>query len=345
MTDKGQAIVTVPQALPWHEAELCRELRSVERLPHALLLLGPRGIGKTRYARALGAALLCESPAADGRACGRCDACGWVGAGTHPDLRVLEPEVDEDTGKRSREIRIEQVRALAEFLVVGGHRGARRVVLVDPADAMNAITANALLKTLEEPGDGLVFVLVTSRPDALAATIRSRCQVRHLAAPDVQAATAWLRGRTGCGAADAAAWLDLAGGAPLHAAVFAEPGQAAAHRTMLEAIAGLPETSPEVAADALQRADARRWLPLLQRWLTDVARCRTGAPPRYFPDRAPRLRELAARAEPQRIADAARALEGQARLVEHTLNVRLFCDASLQAYVGAFGRRSQRTTG
>jgi len=209
-------------------------------------------------------------------------------------------------------------------------------VLIDPADAMNMVTANAMLKTLEEPGDGLLFVLVSSRPDAIAATIRSRCQVRVLEGPALDAASAWVQGQTGCTPQDAGKWLAIAGGAPLHATRFAEPGQAAAHRTALEAIAALPETGPEVAADALQRADARLWLPLLQRWLIDVGRCRVGAEPRYFASHARRLVELAGRADEAGIAKAGRALAAQYRHVEHPLNPRLFCEASIECYLGAF---------
>jgi DNA polymerase-3 subunit delta' len=330
--------------LPWHAEALRAELSRLDQLPHALLLLGTPGIGKTRYARALAAALLCEAPQPDGRACGACDACGWVAAGTHPDLRTLAPAVDDD-GKSAREIKVEQVRALGEFLNVGGHRGGRRVVLIDPADAMNTVTANALLKTLEEPGDGLAFVLVSSRPDAIAATIRSRCQVRVLEGPGLDAASAWVQGQTGCSPQEAGTWLAMAGGAPLHATRFAEPGQAAAHRAMLEAVAGLPETGPEAAADALQRADARLWLPLLQRWLMDVGRCRSGAGPRYFPSHAHRLAELARRADEAGIAQAGRGLAAQYRHVEHPLNPRLFCEASIECYLGAFETPTGSTPG
>ncbi len=322
--------------LPWHAGALVAELARLERLPHALLLLGTPGIGKSRYARALAAALLCESPLADGRACGRCNACGWIAAGTHPDLRVLDLPVDEE-GKQAREIRIEQVRALAEFLTVGGHRGGRRVVLIDPADAMNTVCTNALLKTLEEPGDGLVFVLVSARPDGIAPTIRSRCQVRVLEGPDLDVASAWVQGETGCSPQQAGTWLAMAGGAPLHAVGFAEPGQAAAHRAMLETIAALPDTSIEEAADALQRIDPRQWLPVLQRWLIDIGRCGVGATPRYFPAQSERLGALARRTDAGSIAEAGRGLAGQYRHVEHTLNPRLYCEASLAAYLVAFG--------
>jgi len=326
---------TVATELPWHAEALTHELAGLERLPHALLLLGPAGTGTGRYAGALAAALLCEAPSADGRACGRCGACGWVAAGTHPDLRLLSLLVDDD-GKVARELKIEQVRALADFLVVGGHRGGRRVVVIDPADALNTVTANALLKTLEEPGDGLVFLLVSDRPDALPATIRSRCQARTLAAPSAADATTWVQAQTGCRAADAAAWLAMAGGAPLDAVSFADPARAGAHRALLETLAGLPDTSPELAADALQRIDARLWLPVLQRWLVDIARCIAGAEPRYFPDQTPRLAELARRTDPASIALAGRGLAAQRQLIEHPLNPRLYCEASLDCYLTTF---------
>ena len=332
----------IEQEFPWHTEPLRRELADIARLPHALLLLGTPGIGKTRYLHALAAALLCESPAADGRACGRCDACGWVGAGTHPDLRTLTLPVDDD-GKVGKEIKVDQVRALSEFLVVSGHRGGRRVVLIHPADAMNAITANTLLKTLEEPSDGLVFVLASSRPDALPATIRSRCQVRVLEGPVMEVASAWVQGETGCSPQDAGSWLAMAGGAPLHATQFAEPGRAAAHRAMLEAIAALPETPSELAADALHRVDARQWLPVMQRWLMDIGRCRAGAEPRYFPALGSRLAELALRTDPAGLAEAGRGLAAQYRHVEHPLNPRLFCEASIECYLGAFGAPAPAT--
>jgi DNA polymerase-3 subunit delta' len=323
--------------LPWHTEALRQRLSDRGRLPHGLLVLGPAGIGKTRFLEALAAALLCESPAPDGRACGRCDACGWVAADSHPDLRVIDLTVDDD-GKRAREIRIEQLRAIADFLVVGSHRGGYRVVLVHPADALNAVTANALLKTLEEPTPGLLFLLASARPDAIPPTIRSRCQVFALRGPGPAEAVAWVREQNRSSEADATQWLALAGGAPLRAVGFAEPAVAAAHRAMLEAIASLPDTAGVVAAEALHMRDPRIWLPLLQRWLTDLGRCRAGAGPRYFPGHAARLAELAARCDPRGLAEAGRALAAQYRHVDHPLNARLFCEESIERFLEAFAR-------
>jgi len=150
------------------------------RLPHALLLHGPAGVGKGDWARRLAAALLCTDHAR--RPCGACAACGRIAHGNAFDLMTLIPD--------GAQIKVEQVRALKDLV----HSGVRPgVALVDPADAMNPSTANTLLKTLEEPPPGWTLVLVTARPEAVLATIRSRCQaVRFglLAEPEARAVLA-----------------------------------------------------------------------------------------------------------------------------------------------------------
>jgi DNA polymerase-3 subunit delta' len=133
------------------------------RLPHALLFHGPAGVGKATAAGMLAAALLCTD--ARRRPCGACAACGRQAHGNAYDRVHLTPD--------GAQIKIEAVRALQDLMRSGPERA---VAIVDPADAMNAHTANALLKTLEEPPPGWTLVLVTARPEALPATIRSRCQ-------------------------------------------------------------------------------------------------------------------------------------------------------------------------
>ena len=211
---------------PWHRAVFDRLLAGRERQHHALLLSGPAGIGKAALAMELARARLCERPAANGSACGRCDACAWFDAGNHPDFRLLTPGGDEraaaeegeaapaarggKSGKPSREIRIEQVRALDTFLEVGSHRGGARVIVVEPADAMNAVVANALLKRLEEPPPGLVFILATTEPERLPPTVLSRCQhfrFRRLTDDEIRGKLARLANAAGVAAETAA--LDL----------------------------------------------------------------------------------------------------------------------------------------
>jgi DNA polymerase III subunit delta' len=328
----------IQKELPWHSELLDETLASGDRMPHAWLLTGLHGIGKSAFARAFAAALLCESPTPRRTACGSCPACGWFTADNHPDLRLLEPLVD-DQGKVSRDIRIDQVRALADFVSVTGHRSARRPVIIDPADALNAASANALLKTLEEPAAGVVFLLVTHDADAVPATVRSRCRRLALPTPTMQQAMDWLQAETGCNATDARGWLAMAGGSPLRAADFADPTAADANRTMLAAIARLPDTAPVSVADALQPWEGRLWLPVMQRWVIDLMRMAAGGSPRYFPAQAARLAELAARSDLARLARCAKVLSARFRDVEHPLNPRLFCEDTLQALQDAFARR------
>lgn len=354
---------------PWMNPVWQQVLAQRATLHHALLIHGPAGIGKSAFAAELARSLLCESPLPDGAACGRCSACGWFARGNHPDIRRLapasaeegdghEPEAAEEparragaasvrksSGKPSRDIRIDQVRALERFTEVGGHRGATRIVLIDPADAMNATAANALLKTLEEPGSGTRFLLVTDRPDTLPATIRSRCRALALRLPPADEAAAWLAADTGVDSAQAHAWLAATGGAPLRARRFADPAQAAIHRLVVETLAGLPETGVVQAADALADVAPSIWVAGLQAWVVDLQRVCVGAAPRFFPDRAERLGALARQAGLAALDRLAMRLERAARAVDHPLNPRLMVEDVLLDVRAALTARTPREPG
>src|SRR5688572_19652804 len=169
---------------PWNEPLFQALKGRSERFPHALLIHGARGTGKLALAEAVAQFLLCEDPAR--RPCGRCEGCRWYAAGSHPDFRRLQPEAlakeplepeegadaPAKRGKPSTEIKVEQVRDLAGFLNLRSHRGRLRVALVHPAEAMNPNASNALLKGLEEPPPGAVFLLVSHQPSQLLPTIR-----------------------------------------------------------------------------------------------------------------------------------------------------------------------------
>ncbi len=334
--------------LPWVDESLRRWLRVVDRLPHALLVTGGAGVGKSRFAYALACALLCERRAVGGLACGRCDACLWTSQGHHPDVRWLTPddaEGEKDGGgtretraapRTRREIKVDAVRSLADFVAVGAHRGGRRIVGIDPADALNAVAANALLKTLEEPTPGMVFLLVAERAELLPATIRSRTVAAPITPPSAGAVLQWLQATGGASADDARRWLAEAGGSPLGALAFAEPERAAAHRALVEAIARLPETPAMSIADVLAPLPPGAWLPVLHTWVVDLGRARAGAPvARHVAQRA-RLESLAARAPLGALVALARWLGEQRTLLEHPLNARLFCEDALLRYASLF---------
>lgn len=331
---------------PWLAGPLRELLTQRDRLHHALLIHGPAGIGKSGLARHLAAGLFCEA-SIDALACGQCPSCGWMKSLAHPDLRLVIPEaLDPDfvapAGRKpSNEIRIEQIRALAGFTAVGGHRGGWRIVLIDPADAMNTVTANSLLKTLEEPGKDTLLMLVTSHPDRLPATIRSRCRSVGLRLPDPQACVGWLIAQGAANRSTAEQAL-RATGSPMHALGFIDPARLAAHQAILEALSGLPETMAIRVADLLERHDARQWADVLQRWVSDLTRVRCGAAPYYFPDQRERMRTVVKHTDLDRLTALQQDLSSLGARIDHPLNARLLCESSIFAYCEAFdaGRRA-----
>lgn len=201
-----------PVTLPWLAAPLQRALETREA--HALLVSGPGDVGQFELAQALAQAWLCESASVPlgRRPCNACPSCRLVQARSHPDLLLLVPDAlrellglapgggeaeeggEEKAGKKkpSKEIRVEQVRVAIEFATTTSSRGRGKAVVAHPAERMNVVAANALLKTLEEPAGGARFVLCSAAPDRLLPTIRSRCQVLPLPIPPRAEAEAWL---------------------------------------------------------------------------------------------------------------------------------------------------------
>lgn len=205
-----------PRALPWHQPlwEQVRARRGQGTLPHALLLTGPHGVGKQQFAARLAMALVCESPQLEKQPCGQCKGCTLAQSGTHPDIHWLRPE---EPGKA---IRIDAVRELIGRSTLTTQAVGSRVFLISPADAMNRASANALLKTLEEPTASSTLILISSDPHRLPATIRSRCQTLVFKPVDAQQAGEWLEGQVE--GAHKQALLAFSGGAPLLALEAAE---------------------------------------------------------------------------------------------------------------------------
>lgn len=189
-------------------------------LPHALLLSAPAGLGKRALAEMFVRARLCETPR-DGRACGACRACKLLASGTHPDRVPVTLEPNPRTGVMRKEIVVDQIRDLSARLAMASQRDGWQIAVIDPAQTMNVAAQNALLKTLEEPTDASLIVLVADQPWRLSATIRSRCQRIDIAVPQADAALAWLAAR-GIDSADAL--LAAAGGNPGQAWLLAERG-------------------------------------------------------------------------------------------------------------------------
>ncbi len=338
---------------PWQTGDWERLQQLRGHWPHALLLHGQAGIGKLHFARHLAQGLLCESPQPNGEPCGACPACNWFVQGNHPDYRIVVPEAlaaevgpvaaedgdkaadkgEGEEGKKgrapSKEIRIEQVRALLDFTAVGSHRGGLRVVVLYPAEALNVAAANALLKTLEEPPSSVVFLLVSARIDRLLPTIISRCRQWPLATPAPEAAQAWLAAQ---GVADAQALLAEAGGAPLAALALAHDE----NRTLRDWT--LAQLSAGSACDAFACGETLQKLPVplvlgwLQRWAYDLLAQRTAGRPRYFPQAAAALARCAARLDAAALARYLKTVTRQRAVENHPLNARLVFEELFLGY-------------
>ncbi|MGB7481464.1 MAG: DNA polymerase III subunit delta' [Burkholderiaceae bacterium] len=336
---------------PWQIDDWRRLRQLAARLPHALLFHGAEGIGKTCFAEAFAQALLCQAPDAEGHACGTCASCGWFAQGNHPDYRCVRPEAleaadddeaaDED-GKKgaksktpSKDIRIDQIRALADFMNISTHRRGVRVVLLYPAEALNAPAANALLKTLEEPPPDTVFLLVTHNPDRLLPTILSRCRKFALALPAPDAALAWLR-QQGVAAADAEMWLAEQGGAPLAARALAEGGEREAMEEFLRQLAQPGVDGALKAAEKLQKVPLPEQVAWLQRWLYDLFALKLAGRVRYYPRYRKELAALAGRAEAGALAQAIKSAGERAAVAAHPLSPRLFIEDMLIEYSTIF---------
>jgi len=200
--------------LLWQDDAWSRLLMQMDQghLPHAIIVTGPQHAGKFRFAMAFARLLLCHAPVG-GHSCGKCHGCELSISGNHGDFALLSPE-----GK-SRVIKVDQVREVVEFVTKTANFGARKVVIVSPAEAMHRSAANALLKSLEEPSAGTHIILVCHRVQAVPATIRSRCQPVALVMPARDASLSWLDQFTPDRAGSELA-LDLADGQVLLAARF-----------------------------------------------------------------------------------------------------------------------------
>ena len=200
--------------LPWQTSnwQILAENLHNKRLAHGLLLHGVSGIGKKAFAIEFSHWLLCEQPLAD-KSCGECKSCKLIKADSNPDLLTLYPEVE------GKAIKVDQIRDLIKKISLTSHGKGYRVIIIAPADALNINASNSLLKTLEEPPENTILILITDKPSKLMATIRSRTQMIRFDLPSQEQSMAWLNQQN---INKAELVLNLSGGAPLAAAMMAE---------------------------------------------------------------------------------------------------------------------------
>ena len=261
---------------PWQETQwrqITRQRRQ-DRLPHALLFQGPAGTGKKDFARALAHALLCSQPEDSARACGQCEACKLLHAGTHPDLRLLKPTPPANTTSSNPvlSIKIDALRDIYRALAETSQFGGYRVAVIEDADRMPVQAANSLLKTLEEPGRDTVLILVSSHPHRLPVTIRSRCQLIRFQVPETAAALQWLQE---CGIRDAGKALNIAHGAPRLARDFLE-NHADQRDLLVKALNASSRGEASIQyAQKLAQMPKQQLLTWLLDWVGDLGRLKT----------------------------------------------------------------------
>ncbi|MFS2034225.1 DNA polymerase III subunit delta' [Polaromonas sp. CT11-55] len=349
-TVDSAAVSNNPPLAPWLQTQL--ESLLVQR-GHAWLLSGPSGLGQFELALALARAWLCEEPTPQG-ACGHCGSCHAVDVHTHADLCMLMPEtlslalgwpLDEKTQdeldskkrKPSKEIKVDAAREAVSFTQFTRSRGTTKVVLVFPAERMNNVTANTLLKTLEEPPGAVKFILATDAAHQLLPTIRSRCLGHTMVWPDFELALGWLQreisqageggGKKAAPApkpADLQTLLVASGGRPADALAWAQdapPGEAAQHWQALPKamargdVSALSDWAPAQAVDALQKL------------CHDVLAVRMGAAPRFFSAADLSAATGKAGAGLYALASWSRELAAIARTVEHPYNPGLMLES------------------
>jgi DNA polymerase-3 subunit delta' len=256
-----------------------------------------------------------------------------------------EPELDEprETAKRiSREIRIEQVRELSDFVGISTHRGGVRVIVLAPAEKLNQASANALLKMLEEPPHATRFVLVSDSIDDVLPTIRSRCVLQRVVGPDRSTALGWLREQ---GVEDPEARLAAAGGAPLAAldeseARLDEPVGSGLMALLAQGAALLPA---DVVARVPRNVPLGAAITLFQRWGWDLLAFRLAERVRYHPPQLASIKRIAGAAATDRLLVWVQSLWTLRATSDHPLNARLVVEAALLSYIEALQDSSART--
>ncbi len=272
MISAGDSLQPYPWQLP--QWQLLEGMLSADKMPHSLLLAGPSEIGKRHFAKAFAQRMLCRSPDA-GYGCGVCKPCHLLAAGTHPDWSILEPEA---VGKA---IKIDAIRALDSLAATTAQQSGWRIILIQPAEAMNVNASNALLKTLEEPGAKTLLMLVSHNTSGLLATVRSRCRVMAFTTPSENQVIPWLRHSTGASEV-AASTIAKGAGKPLRILRLLESDLLAkmeSFESVLEAVAN-GALSPVSAAEGNLDLPDNETIEWLQNYLYRHLRDRRFTSPR-----------------------------------------------------------------
>ena len=333
---------------PW-QASLWQQIAVRTQVPHALLLRGSLGIGKHAFAIALAKSLLCRH-LIQTHACDTCPSCIWFAEGNHPDFRIISPEDADSTSDtpsetsitsvtkkkttKKTQISVAQIRALNDYLSLSTHQiNSRRIVLISPAETLNIASANALLKTLEEPPVNTLFLLVSSQPQRLLPTIISRCQALDMALPTKDVALQWLNEQA---VENAQASLDYAGGAPLLALQFAKEGDITSN--LINTLKLGYKLDPFLCAPMFATLGMERAITTLQKWVFDINTYKLTQKIHYHTQHANALQGLANSVNLRSSFNLQKMLNEAKLTANHPLNNQLQLENLLTHYTFIFKR-------
>jgi DNA polymerase-3 subunit delta' len=368
-----------PKIAPWLEP--IWDGLSFDAFPNAVLIHGQSGIGKLEFSIQLAKALLCEASAGS-KPCNHCEACRWFDSANHPDFIALLPEThrkllphgdfdsesdepkkskasqadgDSDTPekKQKKSISIEDARSAIEGLSIGSHRGGNRVILVYPLEMLRSDSANTLLKSLEEPPNNTIFILLADRLDRVLPTIRSRCRLLSAPRPERGSGLLWLRNQLGAipglkiSNADIESIYDEQGGAPYAVldSLVARHNKdekdeltiaIQASRYLLQAMSQGGRINWLDAADKTQKAQYSFLLATMQRWVSDLQSCAQMGSPRYYPKHESTLKALAQHSRLPKLLRFWKSLIQARQHENHPLATRIQLEALLSQYQQVF---------
>jgi DNA polymerase-3 subunit delta' len=345
------AVINIPDiCFPWQQ-EVWQHLQAMQsRLPHALLLYGTRGIGKSQFAHYLARSVLCESPSKQGQPCDTCQSCSWVMQYSHPDFRRIRPEnLEDETNEAegeasekksskasktpSKDILIDQIRSLSDIMNVSTHRQGKRVILLYPAEALNVPAANALLKSLEEPNPNTLFILVSHSIDSLLPTIISRCHKIAMPMPTHDQSLQWLQTQELRNASD---WLAQEGGSPLSALIASQSEDVNDYKDFIHALQAPDLSMALKCAEKMHKFELSKTLRYLQCWIYDILSFKQIGKIRYYPNHEKELVSLAAHTQIMSLLQLIKNMQDKQAISNHSVSPKLFLEECLMEYVAIF---------
>ena len=326
---------------PW-QSKLWQNLnQDRQKLHHAFLMHGRAGIGKYDFALTFSKALLCPNTDGNGHACDKCPSCHWFDDESHPDFRLISPEQESNSDeesptakktKKKTQISVAQIRELSDFLSLSSHQtSGLRIVLINPAEALNQASANALLKMLEEPSLGVIFILVAHQLQRLLPTILSRCQKVNMPVPDQAQALAWLNMKGVQNPEQQLAYLE---GSPIK--VLSEQAQFDQLSAIWRHLALGRKMEPQAAAPIVIANSVESGVIAVHKWLYDIVTVKLGQQARYHLQHARALQALAEKVNLGRLFDLQKKTNELRKLATHPLNHELQMENLLVEYTKVF---------